>query len=193
MKWFETNIFPIGGVSKHTDFILSKIEPFVKEMLNNKFVTTFHCLPENNELRFRLYGSGKQIKPRLEKWLEEAKKENLIEKRSGLNPKYEGEENAAGNLGQQAYYVYMKAGCEIAFIMRGKSFEKPANFYHYRGFHFILDSCGFNINNEINFYIKGALQERIQTYRKFYPKEFERIKPILLGMITELQKWVSNL
>lgn len=191
--WVETNVFPTGGINKHTEFILNRIEPFVREMLNKNNVETFHCLLEKEELRFRLYGNEEQIKPLIQKWLEQLKMENLIEDRSGLNPRYKGEEKAAGKLGQQAYYAYMKAGCEIAFAMRGKRFEKPTNFYHCRGFHFILNSCGFGITDEINLYIKKVLPERIQTYSQLLPEDFKRNKPVLLKMITELQKIVSNM
>jgi hypothetical protein len=177
------NLFPIGGRTDIRDgLILNEIRPFAKRLLDDRNIKNFHFLIEP-EIRFRLYGEPANFKPQTEQWLKGLKDAGLIEDKSDFNDEYKGEEEAAGKVGQEAYYAYMKAGSEIAFVMLGKKFEKPTNFYHYRGFHFLLNSCGFNTPAEINFYINEVLPERLQTFKQQNPTGFQKNKAKLLTMI----------
>lgn len=177
------NLFPIGKAEN--EIILNEIRPFVKKLLNDKCIEDFHFLMEP-EIRFRLFGETAKFRPQAEEWLKRLKKTGQIEPKSSFNDAYEGEEGAAGKNGQDAYYAYMKAGSEIAFTMRGKTFENPINFYHLRGFHFILNSYGFNIVDEINFYINDVLPERLGTFKQQDSKAFQNNKATLLSMVASL-------
>lgn len=192
-EWVEVNLFPVGGAGAQDNLILNWIKPLAEKMESEKRIETFHFLREDNEIRFRIYGELSKFKLEMENWLKRLKNKGLVERRSDLNPKYHGEEGAAGKIGQEAYYVYMESGSKIAFFMLGKKMEKPTNFYHYRGLHFILNSCGFNIIDEINFYINEVLQERIGTFRACYPTDFKNNKTNILCMLKALFSWVSGL
>ena len=191
--WVEANIFPIGGAKKQDNIILNWIKPLIEKMESEKRIETFHFLREDDEIRFRMYGELNKFKSEVEDWLEGLKNKSLVEKRSGFNPKYHGEEGAAGKIGQGAYYVYMESGSKIAFFMLDKKFENSTNFYHYRGFHFILNSCGFNIGDEINFYINEILPERIETFRVYCPTVFQNNKAKILQTLQSLYNWLSGL
>lgn len=193
MQWIEMNLFPIAGEpDSENEIILNKMRPFVRKLLNDKCIETFHFLIEP-EIRFRLYGDPAKFKTQAERWMKGLKDAGLIENKSAFNDAYQGEDCTAGRMGQDAYYVYMTAGSEIAFTMRGRTFEMPANFYHCRGFHFILNSCGFNITDEIEFYVKEVAKERIETYAQFFPAYFRKDKNHILQIIEELHAIVSKL
>lgn len=194
MEWVELNIFPIGGMQGQDKVILNHIRPFINKLQTEERIQNFHFLrEEQNEIRFRLCGEQAKFKAQADEWLKELKAKGLVENRSGFNTKYDGEEGAAGKIGQDAYYAYMKSGSEIAFCMLGKNFEMKTNFYHYRGFHFILNSCGFGIGDEINFYINDVVPERLETFRAFFPTDFHENKEVILKMLKDLYERASKL
>jgi hypothetical protein len=115
------NIFPIGGLQTHDKIILGEIKPFIEYLMENQLIENFHFLPENHEIRFRLYGDLEKFQGQTEDWLKKLIQEGQIEEKSGFNQSYDGEEKEAGKLGQEAYYAYMKAGTEIARRCKAKA------------------------------------------------------------------------
>lgn len=186
------NLFPIGGKVGENTIILERIKPFVEQLIDEGLIENYHFLMEP-EIRFRLFGNKETIRDRAVEWLNALKSEGLIEARSDFNDEYTGEEGAAGVSGQNSYYAYMKAGTDIAFVMRGKTFEHTTNFYHYRGFHFVLNSCGFDIVDELTLYLNDVLPERISTYREYYGIEFQYNKQRLLNKISRIYAMVSQM
>jgi hypothetical protein len=191
--------------------LLDFVKPTVETIESKGLLKTFHFFFEPNGFHFRVRANKREEVEEINEIVT-----HRLEKMNDLTfsmSEYTGEQGSYGTKGWNYAQKFFEYGCRISLLKKGTlrklrgdpeaseeilkickiPTEQRDQFFEIKFIHCFLNQMTFDILHEADFHLRGLFKDRIEVMRINMPELLRKTKSQWIGMLTELQSWISKL